>query len=192
MRFFYKVIVCAFLAPLGLATAAEPGDDDAVAWWEIKSLEDSRLPAQALLSLDHYIGNWTETAAREDVRFAAAIRERARLHQLLGMKADDTSALWNAISIDSDALGPDHPIVAYDHLALGDQLLARNQPEAARSEFFRAATIIERVLGPADPATAAVFDKLASALGPLKLLARHEFGEAIHESDGASSPRRRS
>jgi hypothetical protein len=103
-----------------------------------------------------------------DILLAAAIRERSALQHMTGDHKTTVTPLWRAISIDIEALGRDHPLVAYDYLALGDALAAANKPDEAQSFYRQALVILTGSLGPSNAGTETAFRRLAQVLGPRK------------------------
>lgn len=103
-----------------------------------------------------------------DTELAASLAELAALYRESGNVDKALPLMWNALSIDEEALGRDHPVVGLDLAAIADAL--RDTPRRAEAEslYVRAVAIMENALGPHHPISVRVSDKLAGLLGPLK------------------------
>ncbi len=127
---------------------------------------------EALKLLDTYIQKRERQAFPKDFILAAAFRERAALRRITGGNATKTDCLWKAISIDVDVFGRDHPIVAYDYIAIADALIEAGQQAEAQAYYTQAITILSLVFGTSHPATQNTFEKLARSAGPIKIFER--------------------
>ena len=155
--------------------------DEAEPWVELTEAAIARLPHDELLRADFYAARAElrglasrhdeerddaeralalrlHALAPNDLRLAASYRALARAQPPAAALASSRSAL----AIERLALGPAHPALVGDEVAIGDALVALGQPQAARTEYQQALALLRRVNGDA-AAIAALDEKLTLA-----------------------------
>ena len=130
--------------------------NDPTAWPRARRLDPL---AMALVAANRELPNGAEAAAASVINGLACYRVGA-----LATYAAARSLLERALSIDENALDPDHPDIARSFNNFGYLLQAQGDLAAARPYFERALTIREQALGPDHRDTASSLNNLGGLL----------------------------
>jgi hypothetical protein len=163
IAFTFGLVSVVFLFFFSVAKANDFIDSDRNLFWDAARLKVNGDYAAALASINAYIDQRTKSAFPNDILLAAALRERALLDRITATNRNDIASLWMAISIDSEALGRDHPLVSYDYVAIADGLAAKGKLDEAQNYYLQASIIVMHAFGPFHPYTEALFRKIAPA-----------------------------
>ncbi len=140
---------------------------------EIQALKQKGDHKLAFLVLDYYIKQTVELVYLNDFLLADALRQHAYFRQIPGDRQTQIISLWNTISMDSEGLGRNDPVVGYDYAALGAAYAALNDFQQAETYYSQAIKILTAafrsypVPGTDNPRQSGVFSATERHLGAL-------------------------
>lgn len=135
---------------------------------EIQALKQKGDYKLAYLILDHYIKQTAERLYPNDFQLAVALRRHTYFRQVPGDAQTQLILLWKTISMDTEDLGRDDPIVGYDYAAIGAAYAAMDdfqQAEAYYSQAIKILTVAFRSYATINPKPSGVFSAEERHLG---------------------------